>query len=122
MGLDNRLLRLALYCAAEELRARRAGKCRVQPWNAELVRALELEVALSASGQEVSDNMSPSLHEIDDEWIGTLEAARILRWHERQARRRATDLEARKVAGKWIFHAATVRQYAEALNDDGIPA
>ncbi|WP_156671314.1 MULTISPECIES: hypothetical protein [unclassified Mycobacterium] len=115
--LDERMLRLALWCAEQELTARRKGDRPggVLPWNAELVRALELELALSASGQDEGAELKCSLH--DDEWIGTVEAAQILRWHERTLRRRASDLDGRKVAGKLVFQASTVRSYAEAMTD-----
>lgn len=116
MSLDERTLRLALWCANQELAARRAGKSPgLQPWNAELVRALELELAVSASGQCQGAELKYSLHE--DDWIGSAEAARILRWHERTLRRRASDLDGRKVAGKLVFQASIVRSYAEAVND-----
>jgi hypothetical protein len=116
MSLDERLLRLALYCAGEERDARREGKPPgVQAWNSELIRALELELAASASGQPAADRMSSFSHEQDDDWIGTLAAARILQWDERRTRRHAADLEGRKVAGKWVFRAKAVTAYAEGL-------
>jgi hypothetical protein len=106
-----------LYCCAEELRARAAGKPPgPQPWLRNLVRRLEMEVALSSSRQDEHGDMPRSDH--DDEWIGTVEAARILHWHQRQVQRRAADLEARKVAGKLVFRAATIHEYAEALKND----
>lgn len=116
MSLTPRLLRLALWCAKQELEARGNGKTPgVQQWNAELVRALELELAVSASGQSKGGELSGLDH--DEEWIGTAEAARILRWYERKVRRRAPDLDGRKVSGQLVFRASTVRAYAEAVTN-----
>lgn len=45
MTLTPRQWRHVLYCTAEELRDRRAGKSPgVRPWNAEIIRAVELEL------------------------------------------------------------------------------
>lgn len=109
-------LRQLLYCAAEELRARVRGKRPgPQPWLRDLVRRLELEVAVSSSRHDERCDLQLCEHEI--EWIGTTQAASVLGWHERHVQRRATDLDGQKVAGKWIFRATVVRNYAEALND-----
>ena len=119
MTLTPRQWRQLLYCSAEELRERRAGKPPgVQPWNAELVRAVELELAVSLAGQENTDDESTLGHE---NWIGTEQAAEILGWHVRTVRRRRNDLGGRKVAGALVFRESVVRQYAEGLTD-GRPA
>lgn len=103
-----------LFCCSAVRRARQSSGQPISPWLLNLIRRLELDVAVSASGQEQSDHESRCDH---DEWIGTVEAARILRWNERTLRRRASDLDGRKVAGKLVFHASTVHEYAEALTD-----
>ena len=114
--MDERSLRLALWCANQELDARRSGKHPgVQPWNAELIRAIELELAVSASGQAEHDNMSLSDH--DDELLSTAEAARLLRWHERTLRRRASDLGGRKTSAGWIFQASVIHDRVERLSN-----
>jgi hypothetical protein len=106
--------RKTLFCCAEELRARAAGKWPgVQPWLVRLVRHWELEVAVSSSRQEWEGSDSESEHE-----IGTAEAARILGWHPRQVQRRAADLDAWKFAGALVFRRSDVEQYAEGLTDD----
>jgi hypothetical protein len=118
MRLTPRLLRLALWCARQELDARRAGKPPgVQPWNAELVRALELELAVSRSRQSAEADDACSDH---DEWISTREAARLLRWDMRRVQRHASDLDGRRCRcglGGLIFRAPAVREYAEELTD-----
>jgi hypothetical protein len=111
--LTERQWRQLLYCTAEELRARRAGKSPgVQKWNAELIRAVELELALSAPGQEPGTNESALSHD----WIGSDQAASILGWHVRTVRRRRAYLDGRKVAGALVFRESVVRQYAEGTD------
>lgn len=116
MTLSERTLRNAIYCATQELVARENGKAaanaRVQPWNAELVRELELELAVSAAGQSDSADRACLEHEI---WIGSDQAARILGWHVRTVRRRRNDLGGQKIAGALMFPESAVREYAEAL-------
>jgi hypothetical protein len=107
--------RQALFCCAEELRARAAGKPPgVQPWLARLVRRLELEVAVSSSRHDDRDGSSRSK---GDEWIGTAEAARILGWHPRRVQRHAADLDGRKFPTQLVFRESAVRDYAEGLTD-----
>lgn len=112
MALSQRHLRLALWCANQELLFRRTGQRLQRPvlsWNAELVKSLELE--LSSSRQDESDGVSLSDHE-ECIGIGTVEAARILGWGIRRVQRHAADLEGRKVSGKFVFPEAAVRDYA----------
>lgn len=116
MTLDERFLRLALWCANQELTARRGGKTPgVQPWNAELVRALKLELAVSGSRQDDVVGVQLSKHE---EWIGCRDAATILGWTTRQVQRRASGLEGRKTSAGWIFPASVVEEYAKGLTND----
>jgi hypothetical protein len=119
VSLDERLLRLALHCSEQELQARRHGKPPgVQPWNAELLRALELELAVSLSRprQDEGDTVSRFSH--DDEWIDTRRAAAILGWTPRQVQRRTADLEGRKPGGHaLVFRESVVREYAGSLTD-----
>ena len=114
MILEKAEVRQLLYCCAEELRARARGKHPgPQPWLSRLVRRLELEVALSRSRQDEGGETSCSNHE----WICTRDAATRLGWTARQVQRRAADLEGRKTSAGWIFPAAAVDEYAEAMTD-----
>lgn len=123
MTLTPRLLRLALYCASEELNARidpdNPKQPGPQPWNGELVRALELEVATAAMSGAGHESEAAGTESEYDAWISTAEAAEILGWHIRKVRRRAADLEARKVAGTLTFRESVVRAWREVLSDDG---
>jgi hypothetical protein len=115
MSLSERHLGQALFCAAEVHRARRDGKQPgVKPWNAELIRALELELAVSRSRRDEIGDLSPTEHE---EWIGTRDAATRLGWTARQVQRRAADLAGYRTSAGWIFPAAAVEECAEAMTD-----
>ena len=117
MSLTPRLWRLCLWCAQEELNARRNGKTPgVQAWNAELVRALEMEVAVSSTRQQDCDGQ-PNCHCEHDDWIGSVAAAQILGWNIRDVQRKSADLDGRKFAGKWRFRESAVLQYAEGLTN-----
>lgn len=114
--MNPRLWRFALWCAAEELRARHAGKLPgVQPWNAELVRALELELAVSSTRHESACSAEQSDYD-DDDPIGTLDAARLLGWSMRRVQRHAGDLDGHAVGGRLVFQRTTVIEYREAMN------
>jgi hypothetical protein len=117
--LTARHLGLALWCAEQVRESRATGK-RVPgpllPWNSELVRTLEVEVAVSRTRQENDCEKQESRHDVA--WIGAALAASILGWDLRQVQRRATDLDGRKVAGRWIFRESVVREYAEGLTDE----
>lgn len=115
MTLTPRQWRHALFCAAEELRARQAGKPPgPQPWNAELLRALELEIAVSESGRDSADAQQDS--EVD-RWITARQAADILGLSKRQTQRLAADLQGERVDGRWQFRRSTVMAYAEGRED-----
>jgi hypothetical protein len=116
MNLTADDLRRLLYCCNSELRARRLGKPPgPQPWLAQLVRRLELELAVSSTRQE-SDCAETSL----ETWIGSRLTADILGWDIRTVQRRCADLDGRKVGGRWIFPETVVREMREACNDDRI--
>jgi hypothetical protein len=109
--MDARLFALALFCAEQELKARRAGKPPgPQPWNAELVRALELETATSGLGHPSDAAESDSEA---TEWVSTREAAVLLGLSKRQAQRLAADLDGRIIGGRWVFPLTAVAEYAE---------
>jgi hypothetical protein len=110
VSLDERMIRLALWCAGQEHEARRAGKPPgVQPWNAELVRALELELGVASSGHPPERNHALS----ESCWISCREAARLLGISRRQAHRLTGDLDGVLVDGRWLFRQAVVEEYAK---------
>lgn len=109
-----------LYCCAEELRARQRGKPPgPQPWLRNLVRRLELEVAVSPTRQEKNRDTTDLGH---DSWIGSQLAAKLLGWDIRQVQRRAADFDGRKVGARWVFREAAVREYAEGLTNGRLTA
>ena len=87
-----------------------------QRWLRDLLRRIELDLAVSRSRQEPDGDEQDLRH---DEWIGSRQVAAILRWDIRRVQRQAADLEARKVAGKLVFRNSTVRKYAEGTKGDG---
>jgi excisionase family DNA binding protein len=112
--LTPRLLRLALFAADQELKARRGDKLPPKPpiqgWESELVRALELEVSTSASGS--ATGCTPGQSEAKAP-IGVREAAEILRCTTRFVRQIAPELGAVKVSGRWLIEEAEVMTYKE---------
>ena len=115
MNFSDGELRYLLYCCSAELRARRAGKPPgVQRPLVDLVRRLELELAVSDVRQEQDGGVSGSEYEA----IGSQEAADILGWTTRQVQRRAADLDGRKTNPRcWVFPKRSVLDYREAMSD-----
>ena len=115
MTLTVRHLRLALWCANEELRARAAGKLPgVQAWNADLVRALELELAVSQSGHRDDggeEDWDPQA------WMTAAETAVVLGMSKRHVNRIAESLGCKDIGGRRLFPAASVNEYAEGRRD-----
>jgi hypothetical protein len=108
--LTTRQWRQLLFCTAEELRARRAGKAPgVRPWNAELVRAVELELATSESGSEMDWGHEQSEAKV----ISARQAADIIGCSSRYVRDIADELGGMKVDGRWVFDEDNVLAYAE---------
>lgn len=114
MNLTKAETRQVLYCCAELLRQRTAGKYPgPQPWLTRLVRRLELELAVSESGHE----SGCSEEELNAEHlISAREAANILGLSKRQTQRLATDLDGRLIGARWVFPLQCVTEYAEAKN------
>jgi uncharacterized membrane protein YccC len=109
--LTERQIRHALYCAAEELRARQAGKPPgPAPWNHDLLRALKHELALTHSRRAKPESETQSTH--DDHEIGTAQAAQLLGWPRRRVQRRAFELGGRPVAGRFLFDRNDIEQLA----------
>ncbi|WKG03062.1 hypothetical protein [Mycolicibacterium sp. HK-90] len=108
MTLTPRLLRLALHCAQQELDSRAGGAGpRVQSWNAELVRALELELAtMSRSGHRFDDETAAS-----DSWLTAQQVASRLGLSKRQVTRLAGALDGELIAGRWLFPDTAVAEY-----------
>src|SRR5690242_8546211 len=113
MMFSSNELRQILYCCAEELRARTAGKSPgPQPWLARLIRHLELELAVSSSRQFESEDVAPL---VCDDCVGSREAATILGWHGRLVQRRAAEFDGQHINGRLVFRARSVADYAEGL-------
>jgi hypothetical protein len=115
--LTPRQWRQVLFCCAEELRERRAGKTPgVQPWSAKLVRAVELELATSESGSEFDCGNGQSEAKAP---ISARDAAEILRCTTRYIRDIAEErLGGVKVDGiGWVFNEDDVLAYAEGRNN-----
>jgi len=114
MTLTPRLLRLALYCADQELKARRGDKLPpkrpIQGWESKLVRALELEVSTTADGSVKPCGNASSEVKVP---ISTERAAEILRCTTRYIREIAERLDGVKVGSRWVFDEDTVRAYRE---------
>ena len=107
-----------LYCCAEELRARRAGKAPVMPWNSEILRAVELQVATSEAGSRTACTAAQS----EDASISARQAAKILRCTSRYIRHIAVELHGVRVDGRWVFDEGIVRDYyAERQRSNGRP-
>ncbi|MDX6307026.1 MAG: hypothetical protein QOI06_72 [Nocardioidaceae bacterium] len=117
MSVTLRIFRLALFCSEEELKVRRNGKAPgLQPWNHEVVTELAREVALLSSQQSAVPDSSELDHESTD-WIGSQQVSSIIGWNIWTVQRRASDLDGRKVAGKYVFRESVVRDYADGLTD-----
>jgi len=69
--------------------------------------------AMSARGHENGYDAAQLM-----EWIGTNTAAAILNWTPRHVRRRAADIDGRRISGRLVFDAAAVRDFA-ALRQKG---
>jgi hypothetical protein len=116
MACDNgsamtpRLFRLAIWCAEQELRGRRDGSRPggVQPWNAELLRALQFQLDVSQAGREC-DCGEPEL--VSDKWLSARETAVVLGLSKRQVNRLAGDLDAEWWDGRRRFRESTVLDY-----------
>jgi hypothetical protein len=106
-----------LYCCSEELRARRAGKPPgEQRWLRDLVRRLELEVAVASSRQESQGQRQDCTYDV---WIGSRAAAQMLGCSLRTIQRRANDFDAQQVGGKLVFSQNAVTEYLEGMTTDG---
>lgn len=102
MDVSDDQARLIVYVTAEFVRRRQLTG---QPIPEQVRRLLTEVSAHGTSQREATTESTPDL-------IDTAEAARILRCSTRRIRRIATDLDGEQVAGRWIFHRATVTEYA----------
>jgi hypothetical protein len=116
--LDDDELWWVLYACSQEQRYRSTGyrgsRRPVSPQLARVIRRLELEVATSRLRQD--DVGAVQLSEHEDPLV-TRDAAAVLGWTTRKVQRHSADLEGRKTSAGWIFPAAAVHAYAEALTD-----
>jgi hypothetical protein len=117
MKLIDEEIRAACYCASEVLRGRRLGGQPIPPWLRRLHQRLDTEVRMSRTRQEFDD--APAELDTHDSWIGSPEAAALLGWSLRRVQRRASDLDGRIIAGRYVFRESVVRRFAEELCHDG---
>lgn len=106
-------LQAAYHCAAEVLRYRVMRGQPVPAWLKAHYQQLDNEVRSSRTRQETDT----AGEQLEPEWIGTVEAARLLNWTPRQVQRLAADLDGRMCSGRWMFRSQAVRDYAEGTRN-----
>lgn len=122
MNLAAAELRQLLYCAAEELRARQRGKPPgPQPWLRNLVRRLELEVAVSGSRSRHQTDCGEPQSDADER-ISARQAATMLGLSKRQVQRLAADLDGEIIDGRWLFSRTAAEDYAKGRVNGGSAA
>lgn len=116
MGFTERDLGQLLWCVCAVLRARRDGILPggEQRWLRDLVRRIELDLAVSRSRQQSDGDEE---HSDCDEWIGSQRVAAMLGRDLRWVQRHAADMGGQKVARQLVFRESAVRDYVEGLND-----
>ncbi|WP_353109626.1 hypothetical protein [Gordonia sp. (in: high G+C Gram-positive bacteria)] len=102
MDVSDDQARLIVYVTAEFVRRRQLTG---QPIPEQVRRLLAEASAYGTSERPREQHSEPDL-------IDTETAAAILHCTSRNIRRIATDLDGEQVAGRWIFHRATVTEYA----------
>ncbi|WOC12580.1 hypothetical protein [Gordonia sp. MP11Mi] len=102
MDVTDDQARLITYVTAEFVRRRQLTG---QPIPNQVRRLLTEVSAHGTSEREPEPDSKTDL-------IDTTEAAQILHCSTRRIRRIAADLDGEQVAGRWVFHRATVTQYA----------
>ena len=118
MTLEPRLLKNALWCVGQEFDARKRDK-RVSRtgWEAELIRALELEIRTTEDGSATAATGADS--KATEKLIGSRQAANILRCTPRYIRDIAEqELGGVWCEGRWVFDEQVVRNYAERRRVD----
>ncbi|MGV0991102.1 MAG: hypothetical protein ACOYB7_02505 [Mycobacterium sp.] len=109
----------AAYYAVANIRRAAALVRRPVPPSVEALSA-RLEVVMRAGEilsrrRQSAEGVAEESDSATNEWIGTRLAAEILGWNMRQVERRANDFCGCKVSERWIFPAATVNAYRDAM-------
>lgn len=114
--LDLRRLRFALL---EATRRRVLDGWPEPAWVPALDRKLRamIDASMSRSGHGKASRAGQLKY--DDDRIGVAEAAQLLGVSIRHARRIASDLDAERVSGRWLFRRRNVAEYANARNANG---
>lgn len=113
MRLSDADIAALLYCVTELVDRRSRSGVNVPGWMLKLSKRLDLTSALSARDHEFDSAGAALGTEIGNSFVGTREAAKLLRLTEASVRRLATDLDGQKVGRDWVFKLSTVLQYAE---------
>lgn len=109
VGLTRDELRVALYGLDTARRGHAAvGRPVPQPVLA-LLRRLETVHRTTRVEESTFRSGSPSLQDLQHEWIGTGEAAELLGISCRAVWRRRHDLDGQKINGRWWYPAATIQ-------------
>jgi len=106
----------ALRWAAEGLV--RVARGDIPPSLRAAVRRLPAAIAATETAERMSVpgpmfRADPGNYYQDETPIDATEAAQLLGINPRSVRRRAVELGGRKVAGRWMFHPATIAEHAE---------
>lgn len=109
----------ALRWAAEGLV--RVARGDIPPSLRSAVRRLPAAIAAAETAERMSVpgpvfRVDPGNYYQDETPIDATEAAQLLGINPRSVRRRAVELGGRKVAGRWMFHPATIAEHAEGAD------
>jgi hypothetical protein len=111
-------VRCALYCATEVVRSRQRTGQPIPQWLREHHQRLDTAVrGFAPRGQPVgviADSAQQSQHEAV---VGSAQVARMLDLPCREVRRRAEQLGAVMVAGRWLFSRENVVNYMQGGTD-----
>jgi hypothetical protein len=118
IALDAEEIRATYYAVSAFDRGRALAGRPVPP----SVRALldRLDLAIRCPVSSTRHEMYGGRGELEEEWIGTALAAKVLNWHPRRVQRRAADLDGKLVGGRLVFPAGAVEAYREASQQKGI--
>lgn len=109
--LDHDDVEWLLFCANEVLGRRRLAGVPIPSRLVTLAGRLDLHAVMSRDGHENDCHDTGS--ECED-LIGSAQAAQMLGVTSRHLRRLHADLDGRKLAGRWMFKAATINEYRTA--------
>ena len=111
-------LHAAYYCAAAVIRSRRRNGTPIPDWLRTHYVVLDRQIRHPVSSQPRQHTDCDSPHSDDlDRFISAAQAAVILGWNTRQVQRRATDLDGRRVGGRWLFRLADVENYRDEVEN-----